>query len=176
MWKYNILFIFRCGGPVDDYVDMTPRKHPTDQNPNYPSISQHRGRTSTIPADQGGSFLATEKLSNPSIFSFREQNQISGNVYSDSLTNIRTWPTDIYEENLLDTKCPGWANQCKCEQNKETSWLPWKKRQSIQVHSRFFKKSSSKMKLLLTIALFILAFVTGIYLFFTFTFSITTNI
>ena len=153
--------------------------------PNYPQSSENqnnqflflpRRRTSTFPGAPGGSFLSPERLSIPSIFSFREQKSTSCNVGSESLMNLRTLGNEFSEEdlqnnNLSNVRGTVYANQCKCTRSKAAN-EKHNRRISPQVQPGLSKKSSSRLHLLFSAALFLLAFVTGnFYLYITSTSS-----
>ena len=135
-----------------------------NQNSNNFNIEHHRRRTSTFPGASGGAFLATERLPNPYSYPLRKQNN---NCCSSSLMNDSTLAEGNSEEIVLDTKCPSWGrplftNQCQFAKKYEGNFLPFlKKRPSRQFHQSLSKKSSSKLKILLTMAMFILAVLTG---------------
>ena len=163
--------------PVHEYVDMAPSYPESSENQNKQFVFPPRGRTSTFPGAPGGSFLSPERLSTPSIFSFREQKSTSCNVGSESLMNLQTLGNEFAEEDLQDKNISNVrgtvsANQCKCTRSKAANEIHWNRRRIPQVQPGLSKKSSSRLHILFSAALFLLAFVTGNFYFL----SISTSI
>ena len=145
---------------------MAPNYRQSSDNQNKQFLFPPRGRTSTFPGAPGGSFLSPERLSIPSIFSFREQKSTSCNVGSESLLNLRTLGNEFSEEDLQDNNLSNvrgtvFANQCKCTRSKAANEIHWNRRKNPKVRPGLSKKSSSRLHLLFSAALFLLAFVTG---------------
>jgi hypothetical protein len=150
---------------------MAPSYPESSENQNNNFLFPPRGRTSTFPGAPGGSFLSPERMSIPSIFSFREQKSTSCNVGSESLMNLRTLGNkfseeDLQDNNLSNVRRPVFANQCKCTRSKAANEIHRNRRKSPQEDQPgLSKKSSSRLHLLFSAALFLLAFVTGNFCF-----------
>ena len=136
------------------YEDMDTRKKSVD-NKEFPHFfhNPYRRRSSTFPGASGGAILATEVLSSPSVYSFREQGTIP--VLACCPDREACCPG-------METYCPTigekFAPNYLCTQHCQAASIPWKK---IPSESNYSHKSSSKLKILLNIALFLLAAVTG---------------
>ena len=133
----NSLSMFRLGN-TPEYEDMDPRKQTFD-NKDIPKSyhGQYRRRSSTFPGACGGNLLATNLLS---IYSFREQ-------------GILPVPACYHDMEKGETSI-----NYESAQHYQANSGHWKKRPS---QSRNSHKISAKVKMLLNIALFLLAAITG---------------